>query len=462
MTMNRLSRIALALTGLFVTTSCTTVSGPESPKLPARAGTVEPALIVRNSGGVDAEGMYRIGRYFQGQQNFADALAYYGRAIAMNPAHAEAHNAAGTVHSIQGRADEAERSFRAAIAVAPASSHLHANLGFHLLMAGQPVAAATALREAIRLSPANALAWAHLGAAERQIAALPVEQPQVRAASVASPVESAGAGLPAQMLSTPAPAQVAPVRVGNADVPVTIPTDASPATSAPVAAPTHVSPATSAPVAAPTHVSPATDGPVAVVPMPLPALTNAVSALAAAPSFQPGRATIAEAQPTEVPLSRLIAVAPNVFELRPARTGGAEPARSEPAAQQLAVAQISVATELRPVRLEISNGNGVTALARSVGAYLRTLGAAHPRLTNQRPFGQRHTEIQYVEGMQIHAVELRNALDTPANLVRKARLERGIEVRLVLGADFHELEAVAQLRRENVRPVLASRSGNRL
>jgi tetratricopeptide (TPR) repeat protein len=91
--------------------------------------------------------------------------------------------------------------------------------------------------------------------------------------------------------------------------------------------------------------------------------------------------------------------------------------------------------EQKTARLEVSNGNGVTGLARRTAAYLRGRGYTTARLTNQIPFTQAVTEIQYRQGHEEQARQLKAALSLPARIVQSQQLNTTIAVRMVLGRD---------------------------
>lgn len=429
--------IALAISGLSALAGCSTVSAPARPALPERAGKIEPVMTVRDSRGVDSEGMYRIGRYFQGQMRYDDAVAAYRKALALDARNVEARNALGVVYSIQGMSAEAEGEFKAAIAIAPGLSHLQGNLGYHYLQLGRYAEARSALHEAIRLSPANALAWKHVAIVERNLTA-------ARAPASAS----AEPGPAAEMNAAPASTALA------AAAPDAAPVEAVSAEAAKSASATTALTIESkiAPVGADIALVPARSS-VAAARAPDPEQSATVVQAAIEPAPVAAGAQAIEARDT-APVAQLMNVAPNVWELRPQAVEVAVPAA---VAAQAAVTRIEPsAPQGMPssVRLEIANGNGVTALAKSVGRYLRTLGASQPRLTNQRPFSQGRTEIQYVAGADQWAQALRRMLETPAELVATRRIERNAQLRLVLGKDFHEIEAVARLRLEVAKPVV--------
>jgi hypothetical protein len=88
-----------------------------------------------------------------------------------------------------------------------------------------------------------------------------------------------------------------------------------------------------------------------------------------------------------------------------------------------------------PVRLEISNGNGVTGAAASLARVARTLdldGVTTVRLTNARPFTVPRTRIEYPHAQRALAEALSHQLDIPLK-VRRDTAPR--DVRIVLGHD---------------------------
>ena len=413
--------IALALSSLSAMGGCSSMwfaepaNGPVPPALPARAGAVEGVLAVRDSRGVDSEGMYRIGRQFQGQARFDEAIVAYRKALQLNPANVDARNALAVAYAAKGQARDAEIEFKAAIAIAPARSHLHSNLGYHYLQLGRTEEAIAALAEALRHDPANARARSNMAAASA-LAALKV--PQVPVEPLARPDGPAteAAAVAARQTASPVQpdARSALLPVEQAQPPVQ---QARPPAVAEVA-PLPISTAFATPVRAKVN------------------LIGEVSQTGAA---------------------ALVAIMPNVWELRPslAHTSAAPPV----AARNLAVPGVQaypVDAAHRIARLEVANGNGVEGLARRVGEYLQTLGVAAPRLTNQRPFDQRRTVIQYVAGQARAAEDLKLTLGSPADLVATARIDRNAQVRVVLGRDFTENEFVAAMRHAPLKRIVVA------
>lgn len=149
---------------------------------------------------------------------------------------------------------------------------------------------------------------------------------------------------------------------------------------------------------------------------------------------------------------QLIAVAANVFALQypsPA-SGKATPASgapAEPGASPLALAQAEAgaATGGKGMRLEVSNGNGVSSLARKTSAHLESAGYAKVRLTNELPYRLRATEIQYRPGFEPQARDLQASLRAGIPLVASAHLRADVKLRLLLGKDVKTVtEVVAQ------------------
>ena len=105
----------------------------------------------------------------------------------------------------------------------------------------------------------------------------------------------------------------------------------------------------------------------------------------------------------------------------------------------------------RAMRLEVSNGNGVNGMAARVGRWLATQGVQTDRLTNQQPFGQRQTVIQYRNGHEEAA--LRVARSLPANAKAEPMPTQGLrsDVRVVLGRDW--VQTAACLGRDTCQPV---------
>jgi tetratricopeptide (TPR) repeat protein len=105
---------------------------------------------------------------------------------------------------------------------------------------------------------------------------------------------------------------------------------------------------------------------------------------------------------------------------------------------------------MRLVRLEVSNGNGATGVAGRLGRWLAARGATAPRLSNQRPYTQRQTIIQYRPGHEGEAARLASLLPGQVPIESQATIDPRSDVRVVLGGDW--LPLAACMDRESCRP----------
>jgi hypothetical protein len=127
---------------------------------------------------------------------------------------------------------------------------------------------------------------------------------------------------------------------------------------------------------------------------------------------------------------RLVSVAPNVFELQPSRP--LVLARTEPTAHEQPSLPVQ---QLQIYRLEVSNGNGVTGLARRTADNLkRRLALSVVRITDHAK--KDATEIHYREGYAAEAAALATSMQTVPAIVRATDLRSDIQIRLVLGRDL--------------------------
>jgi tetratricopeptide (TPR) repeat protein len=320
--MPKLTRIAVSVIGALSMAGCASHIQKQADQPPA----VQPLLSVHDA--VTAEGMYRLGRYYEGQARFELAINAYRDAIRRDPLMVEAYTALGTSLAAQQRYDDAIRQFEAAIVLAPNTAHLHNNLGYAYLLSGQTERAVRALEEAQRLDPAHARSAENL--------------------------------------------RVAQAKLGN---------------SAP----------------------------------------QTVSSLSTTPAVQ----SITLSGPAS---GGIVEVAPQVFELRtspaPRHFEKIEAVPLPPLPEPQ-----SRTTPAPRFKLEISNGNGVLGLAKRVAGRLVDRGVRTVRLTNQRPFTQPTTEVQYREGYAAAAAALASKLQHPVQVKPKQDLASHIDVRLVLGKD---------------------------
>jgi len=97
------------------------------------------------------------------------------------------------------------------------------------------------------------------------------------------------------------------------------------------------------------------------------------------------------------------------------------------------VLRVGGEASLPAVRLEISNGNGVTGAARRLARSLDVSGVKTVRLTNRRPFVEANSRIEYWGGQQNMAQALGRHLGMKSYRVRGGLADA--DMRVVLGHD---------------------------
>lgn len=446
-----------------------------TPSMPDKAWTVEPVLAVNHSE-LDASGYYALGRQEEQVPPPDRALDAYRKAVELDPGFVPAWNALGTLQARLGQIDEALRALDRAVKLSPAASHLHNNLGYALLLAGRDEAAVASLQRAVEIDDGNRRAWRNLADAFRRLGDLDsAEDADAKAngtwvGKIRTP--SAGAkAVPVRMEPLPEPLAVdasgagstltvhgaagAPLGVvrGPAAAPAiqaasarlvklaeniyelrTGPaaSDATPvlaATGAP-AVPTPSAPPV--PARAPAGAAPT----VTIASATAPAMTVA-PATVPAPQVQMASGAAAEPR-SAVATASMAGVAPVV--LRASAT--AEPVR---AASTPAPAATPASGASEAVRYEVSNGHGRNGLARRIATRLHEDGMAFPRLTNQRPFNEPTTIVQYRSGFREAAEALIARLPFRPSIAAAPSAELGSDVRLLLGRDLSTSVACAEL-----------------
>ena len=108
-------------------------------------------------------------------------------------------------------------------------------------------------------------------------------------------------------------------------------------------------------------------------------------------------------------------------------------------------------------RLEISNGSGIPGLAKRLSQLLSRLGVPVQRLTNQQPYRQIVTEIQYRDGFEREAKKLRESLNGHALVSRVESSRRPVDIRVVLGKNIKT--HMAKIEAEKFTRVAISKPG---
>ncbi|MDR3390413.1 MAG: tetratricopeptide repeat protein [Sulfuriferula sp.] len=128
------------------------------------AWQIQPFSSIRNST-EKPEAYYQLGRYYQGQSRYEQAIQAYRKALAADNNFVEARNGLGVIYSIQGKYTEAIEVLKVAAQQSPKAAHIYNNLGYAYYLQGRNDEAITALREAANLDPHNQRALNNLAQA---------------------------------------------------------------------------------------------------------------------------------------------------------------------------------------------------------------------------------------------------------------------------------------------------------
>lgn len=310
----------------------------------------------------------------------------------------DGHYAVGRYLEGQRRWHQAEQAYRRALALRPTHVEAHNRLALVLAEQGQLLPAIEALRQALALEPQaadllNNLGYLQLRAGQREAAATTLRQ----AVSLDPHNALARANLRAALSS-----DAGPTSIGN---------EADPRSSREPAPTPRAEHGTAAPLVAVTTSQ-------AQAPRPLPLSSTGAPPL------------VIQQSPNVPPLplqAGLPTAARSAAQATPSPTAVPAPATTRPPAQ---------ATRRPAARIELSNGNGAEGFAAKVRAWLAWLGVKVDRLTNQRPYRQGITVVQYRDGYEAQARELARSLPLPAELEVRDDLDPRADVRVLLGHDF--------------------------
>jgi hypothetical protein len=411
---------------------------------------------------------------------YAESEAAFRETIALSPDSSHLRSNLGYVLLLAGKPQEAVRELRAAVKADKTDVTAIANLREAVWqlesarLAGtvtdkvMPAAPSTKGTTIATTSPAPAT-----DASKQQApaaVAMPVPAAEAQPRSLAHPVpavaaEAAPAVPPsnALMVSVAAPITTASVPapiVTSLNVPAPLVTAVVPSPAAPIAV-----------VTAPTVPSLEQPAPVAVASTPVAAAPAAAEPMAVQVFDKPTVPSL-QAAPATGPITQaaasMIAAAPAVeaASTRPAglQWSAAEPAKpaTEPVKQRVApetetprpaavvvkaaVAPLAPAAPVTPPapvhesRLELSNGNGVTGMAARLRSWLSTQGVKTSRLTNDLPYNQPQTVIQYRHGHEQAAMQIAQALPAAtAQTSERSDLSSRTDVRVLIGRDWVQM-----------------------
>jgi len=342
------------------------------------------ALAVAGCASFDGQGrpVWKLEPVYRVNHVMQSALAYYGL---------------GRYFDGSEQWDKSIDAYRKAIAADAGYVEAYNALGVALARSGRHADAEITLRQAVALAPAQAHILNNLGyvlllggkahdAVTALQAAVALDGENEGAAANLRLALASDAGTPAPVATAQAQAAPAPSPTAAMDTPAGIATVASPSPGR-LADGVSPAPAVEAPfVTAPAVTSPVVTGSVVTAP---------------------------------------IVTAP------PSSVAGATPAPGAAASGTATIPPMPISS------VEVSNGNGTPRMAEKVGRWLATVhGVQVDRLTNQRPFTQAHTVIQYRHGHREEAQRLARRM--PAAIEPGPHASAGLRsnLRIVLGRDL--------------------------
>lgn len=445
---------------LCVVPSSLLLNGCASAPSETHSWNIEPKQTIHHATN-RPDGFYQLGRYYQGQDRLALAAEAYQKALAIDPGFTEAHNGLATIYAIQGKYEQAHQELKAAIATAPDAARLYNNLGYLNFLEGRNAEAIAAFTKATELEPANQKAWNNLGMALAK-GGEPVKANQAFVHAKDSTTESTASAQSRanedsnRVAPSSEEPKVAPMLALPKDRGVIVYASSSTPAGKDVGRPDVSDKKEDKMLHAAKPAQPAPPPPFAVLVAPNPKAMPVIvlsggtpATLGNAPQTQPkpldkaASTTVAAGiiQPANVTRGTTLADEKTVSKIQPL-----------PGSDKLAeLKKVSMTTTPadagKPVpmadghsfKLMVSNGNGVTRMAAKFGSMLSAQGFPKARLTNQKPYTQTHTVIQYQKGYLAEATRLDHLLKNThkqALLLEKNELPSRANVRLVLGKDL--------------------------
>lgn len=353
-------KLAWTLSCLTALSGCSSFySGKEYSAL-----QINPVMNVRHAD-TSAENLYLLGRYHHRKTSYANAIATYQRALAVNPDYVEAHNGLGVVYASQGQHALALEHFQKAIELTPAATYLYNNLGYAYLIQEHYSEAAAAFQEALHYDPHNQKASRNLATTRKRMGLS--EQAAISSAITAMPQK------PEKTVATaPQPSAVQPN-------------------------------------------------------------TNQQQLMQLAPNIYEFRND--QEKPRIVPIATSTA-APIAASVTASAT--ISPIHPTPIAHDLTAKTASESTVAAapPQRIEVSNGNGVTGMARNIATFLKQFGFDNSRLTNHQTFQQAETEIHFHPSAHALAEQISQIMPSQVRMVESDQLREDIQLKILLGKDI--------------------------
>lgn len=325
---------------------------------------IKPFTSVRDSN-LKPDAYYQLGRYYQGQKRYDQAIQAYQKALAVDESFAEARNGLGVVYAMQGKYAEALQELQLATRLSPNAAHIYNNLGYAYYLHGLYGEAVAALEKSVELQPGNQSAYNNLGLAYAKAGKKDKSlQAFTQAIQSITPQNTGETAVEAQDIHPDSSSRQMTASSREPGQTLSLPKDRG---------------------------------------------------VIARPSVS---VRMVESQ------SRMVAITPNVYELR-----------TNAVPKQTVEATDKPSPATGKFHFEVSNGNGVTGMAKKVAKFLYGDGLPAARLTNQKPYQLPTSQIQYREGYQSEAIRLKSSLPNQPVLIQSENLRVNIDVRLVLGRD---------------------------
>ena len=153
---------------------------------------------------------------------------------------------------------------------------------------------------------------------------------------------------------------------------------------------------------------------------------------------------------------QLVQVAPNVYEF------SAQP-KTHNSVVSNAVNDVEHGKREAPLQnslkesmqgIEVSNGNGVTGMARNVAAQLSNAGFGQARLTNHQTFRQVQTEIYHRVSAHELAEKITRLLPGQIKLIESDDLRQDINLKILLGQDIANIKELSHYPHQSANKVM--------
>lgn len=375
--------IVVAMGACLLQACMTTPSARETPALSAPTTApettelaIQPVMRVRHSANQSAATFYQLGKYHLEHGSLEFARSAYEASITLDGQQLDARNALAALDATQGKLDSAKALLVQIVADFPEIAHPYNNLGYVYYLQNDFEAAQKTLQRAIALDTGNERARNNLNAVN-----------------------------------------IALAQSGNRDPETLLTTQAQ--TTQPEEQSTFLisEPATAVTVeAATTAMTEARSQGLAIISPPVEQVVERIEHIAPKTRME------------------LVEIVPNVFELK-LKHANATVLVSAVAAVLATNSTAKLPTKYPATvsRIEVANGNGVTGMAKRISDVLNRQGISVSRLSNELPYKQQETKIQYRAGFEKTAANLKNALKGHAVVLATPDSSLNVDVRLVLG-----------------------------